>query len=385
MTRTLRRLLAALDESDIVLLAAVFMLCLVGTRAVFGAGSFRPEAVSGAFGQSHYLVKQLLRLGLGIVVLVALAHLDYRLLGRRPIAWGLLAAGLLFVALPILLTHGQFRRWFGFFGLFPVQPLELAKIAVVIFLAERLAKLQSVGGDDPRTTLPALLVGPLLLIVILVLQPNYSNALVIGGVSVVILFAADVRLRWLAIPMCFLAASAALGIAVISKLNYRISSWVRGILESDYAYQVDQSLIGLGAGGWHGLGLGNSHNKFAFLPESHTDFVFSVLGEELGCVGTLAVVGLFLVLAWRGVDIAKRAADPFGSLLATGLTALIFAYAALNMAMVVGIFPVMGVPLPFVSYGGSALVTNLAAVGILLSVDRRGRAHERWLRRWRRT
>ena len=102
-------------------------------------------------------------------------------------------------------------------------------------------------------------------------------------------------------------------------------------------------------------------------------------------IGTLAVVGLFLVLAWRGVDIAKRAADPFGSLLATGLTVLIFAYAALNMAMVVGIFPVMGVPLPFVSYGGSALVTNLAAVGILLSVDRRGRAHERWLRRWRRT
>jgi cell division protein FtsW len=148
---------------------------------------------------------------------------------------------------------------------------------------------------------------------------------------------------------------------------------------------VHQSLVGLGAGGWCGLGVGNGHNKFAFLPESHTDFVFAVLGEEMGLVGTLAAVVLFLVFAWRGVRIAERAADPFGRLLALGLTVLIFTYAAANMAMTVGLFPVIGVPLPFVSYGGSALVTNLAAVGLLLSIERYGRAHSEWRRRWQRT
>lgn len=384
MTKLLRRLLAALDESDIVLLAVVFMLCLIGTLTVFAAGSFRPEAVGGAFGQSHYLIKQLSRLALGVVALVALAHLDYRLLRRPAVAWTLLAAGVLLVAIPILLGKGEFRRWFGFFGLFPVQPLELAKIAVVIFLAERFAKQPPLGRDEARPTLRALIVGPVALMAALVMQPNYSNALIIGGVTIVMLFAAGLRLRWLVVPLGLLTAAGAFGALVVSKLNSRLSSWWHGLLQSDYAYQVDQSLIGLGAGGWRGLGLGNSHNKFAFLPESHTDFVFSVLGEELGCVGTLSVVVLFVLFAWRGVDIARRAADPFGRLLASGLTALIFIYAGLNMAMVVGIIPVMGVPLPFVSYGGSALVTNLAAVGILLSVDRRGRAHERWLQRWRR-
>ncbi len=385
MTRNLRRLLTTFEESDFLLLVAVGCLCLFGTLVVFGAGSFRPEAATRAFGPSHFLVKHLLRLGLGLGALVVLAHVDYRIFRHRILNWSLLAGGLIAVTLPILLGGEHINRWVGFLGLFPVQPLEVAKIAVVLFLAERFARLPG----DPRAALRplswALLLGPLALMVILALQPNFGNVLVIALTTLVLLFMAEVPLRWLGGVLGVFLAAAVGGFFVISKLNTRITAWIQGLLENDYAYQVDQSLIGLGAGGWRGLGLGNSHNKFSFLPESHTDFVFSILGEELGLLGTWAVIGLFIAVAWRGLSIAQRAADPFGRLVAYGLTSLIFIYAVANVAMVIGLFPVMGVPLPFVSYGGSALVTNLAALGILLNIDRGGRTYWNWRRRWRRS
>ena len=129
----------------------------------------------------------------------------------------------------------------------------------------------------------------------------------------------------------------------------------------------------MGAGGWHGLGPGNSHNKFAFLPENHTDFAFSFLGEELGLIGTLVVVSALMVRMWRTLVIAERAPTRFGGLLVLGLGGMLFIYGAVNIAMVSGVIPVLGVPLPFISYGGSALVTNLMAVGLILNVDRKSR------------
>jgi cell division protein FtsW len=266
-----------------------------------------------------------------------------------------------------------------------VQPLELAKLAVVFYVAARLARPATGASLRPRELTLLLTLGPGALIAALVLQPNYGNALVIGVTTLVLLFVAGISWRLLAGGVSLLGVAVVVGYLAVSKLQYRIGAWLQGLLEGDPIYQVHQSLVGLGAGGWFGLGIGNSHNKFAFLPESHTDFVFAVLGEELGLFGTLLAVGLFVTFAWRGVRIAERAAEPFGRLLALGLTALIFTYAAANMAMTLGLFPVMGVPLPFVSYGGSALVTNLAAVGILLSIERHGRAHSEWRRRWRRT
>jgi cell division protein FtsW (lipid II flippase) len=265
-----------------------------------------------------------------------------------------------------------------------VQPLELAKIAVVVYLAANLARHAAGPPPSRSAMLRVLVLGPGAMILLLVLQPNYGNALVIGVTTLALLCGAGLPWRLLAGGVGVVGGATVAGYFVVSKLNTRIDAWLRGVLQEDYVYQVKQSLIGLGAGGWHGSGLGNSHNKFAFLPESHTDFVFSILGEELGLAGTLAAVTLFVVFAWRGVGIAERAADPFGRLAALGITVLIFTYAAANMAMTIGVFPVMGVPLPFVSYGGSALVTNLAAVGILLSIDRRGRAHRDWRRRWQR-
>jgi cell division protein FtsW len=151
-----------------------------------------------------------------------------------------------------------------------------------------------------------------------------------------------------------------------------VDMWWRCLVHGEAVYQVEQSLIGIGAGGLHGVGFGNGHQRF-FLPDQHTDFIFAVLGEETGLLGVLLVLALFLVFAWRGFRIAKRCGDNFGYLLASGLTILIIIYAGVNIGMVSGVLPVMGLPLPFISYGGSALITNMAMVGILLNIDKQGR------------
>jgi len=197
------------------------------------------------------------------------------------------------------------------------------------------------------------------------------------------LLLAGLAWRWLLLTVPAGAVTLGLGYLVVSKLALRIDQWRLGWQgqgvggEPPFGYQVYQSLLGMGAGGWHGLGPGRSHNKFSFLPENHTDFAISFLGEELGLIGTLIVVAALLIVVWRSMVIADRAPTRFGQLLAAGLGGMIFIYGAANIAMVTGVIPVMGVPLPFVSYGGSALVTNLAAVGLILNVDRQGRGRRR--------
>jgi len=221
------------------------------------------------------------------------------------------------------------------------------------------------------------------LLVLLILQPNFGNVVVMSLVTVVMLLLAGMAWRWLALVLPAGLAAATGGYFLVAKLHARVDQWLGGWQgvsvngEPPFGYQVHQSLMGMGAGGWHGLGPGGSHNKFAFLPENHTDFAVSFLGEELGLVGTLIVVVALVLMAWRTMIIARRATNPFGRLLAAGLGAMIFIYGAANIAMVTGVIPVMGVPLPFISYGGSALVTNLAAVGLILNVDRQSRLRRR--------
>jgi cell division protein FtsW len=201
-------------------------------------------------------------------------------------------------------------------------------------------------------------------------------------VTVIVLMLAGLGWRWFAAAAPAVGAAGVLGYLEFGKLQTRVDSWWLGWQgrglgdEPAFGYQVHQSLLGMGAGGWHGLGPGNSHNKFAFLPENHTDFAISFLGEELGLLGTAVVVAALLILAWRALIIAERAPGRFGRLLVVGLGGMLFVYGAANIAMVTGVIPVMGVPLPYVSYGGSALVTNLAAVGLILNVDRQGRRRQ---------
>jgi len=377
-----------LDDGDPWLLASVGALCLLGTLAVFGAGSFRPEAQAGSLGQFYYLVKHVIRLSIGLVALCALGRVDLNLARRPPVAWSALAVALVLTAVPVVGKQAGIERWISVFGLFPVQPLEVAKLAVIWFLAVRLsapAVTRPLAGLNLARTLAA---GPLALIVILILQPNFGNVVVVALTTLLVLFVAGLGWRWL-LPLVPASGVAAwLGFLAVSKLQTRILAWWQGWRglgvgeEPPFGYQVHQSLIGLGAGGWHGLGPGNSHNKFAFLPEQHTDFAFSYLGEELGLVGTVIVTVALSIFVWRALAIAQRAPDTFGRLLAAGLGGMIFVYGFANIAMVTGVIPVMGVPLPFVSYGGSALVSNLAAVGLLLNVDRQARSYQRWRRNW---
>ena len=197
--------------------------------------------------------------------------------------------------------------------------------------------------------------------------------------------------------VCFVAALASkevaaalpfvVGLAYLAsdKVESRIDNLWTGYTTGDFGYHVNQSLIGLGAQGPLGGGIGQSHQKYSFLPEAHTDFAFSLLGEEWGLFGTLLVVSMLILFAWRGFGIAARAADPFGRMVATGLPTGLAIDGVANIAMVTAIFPVVGVPLPFVSYGGTAMIVALASVGILLNIERGSRSYQVWKRRWDRS
>ncbi len=372
LQRTLRRLRPA--GQDGWFLAAVATLCLLGTLAVYGAGSFRPEAQ----GQYHYLQRHVERLLIGGVAALLLAHVDHVRLRRPWLVWAGLAAGLGLTAWPVAMRSLHIDRWIEIPGLGQFQPLELAKLALVFFLAHRLAAPPLERPLGARPLLTTLAAGPLALMVILVLQPNFGNVVIMALVTMLMLLVAGLSWRWLLPVIPAAAAAGALGFFASTKLHDRILQWWHGWRgvgldgEPPFGYQVHQSLLGMGAGGWHGLGPGGSHNKFAFLPENHTDFAVSFLGEELGLIGSLLVVAALVVLFWRTLVIAQNAPTRFGRLLAVGLGGMLFIYGAANIAMVTGVIPVMGVPLPFVSYGGSALVTNLAAVGMILNIDRQG-------------
>ncbi|MBC8422996.1 FtsW/RodA/SpoVE family cell cycle protein [bacterium] len=372
MNRRVRDVLSWLEQFDGWLLLSVLLLAVLGLVMVYNAGSFRVAA------STYYLVHHLARLVIGFALMVFLAGRDYRVLKRRIVVVPLVILALVMMSMTILLrdtplvvTRAGASRWLALPYL-PVQPVELLKVAMVLFLAHRCAGGFARVARDQRRLLVTLGV-PVVGIVLLVLQPNYGNAAVILLISMLVLFMAGLSSRLLT----GLSASAALvivpGYFLSTKIHNRIDAWWDTLRGGDAEYQVAQSLIGLGAGGWHGAGFGGSHQRFSFLPDPHTDFIFSVMGEELGLIGCLLLLILFVLFAWRGYNIARSAGDDFGSLTAAGLTTMIVIYAVINIGMATALLPVMGLPLPFISYGGSAMITNLAAVGILLSIDRQGR------------
>lgn len=367
------------DDLDLGFVGAVLVLVLLGTIAVFGAGSFQ----AGAGNMHFYLLRHLERLAVGVLLAAGLAMFDHVRLRRAWIVYGALAGSMALMSLPVAMKGVGIDRWVEIPGLGQFQPIEIAKLALVLFLAYRLSASHFDRPLSGRNLAITLALGPALLIILLVLQPNFGNVVVMSLVTLLILFVAglDARLVLACGPIGL--GALAVGYHVVGKLNFRIGQWWAGwngvgpAGEPPFGYQVHQSLLGMGAGGWRGLGPGNSHNKFAFLPENHTDFAFSFLGEELGLIGTLLVVSALVVMLWRGMVIARRATTPFGRLLVAGLVGMLFIYGAANIAMVSAVIPVMGIPLPFVSYGGSALVTNLAAVGLVLNVDRQRRGRRR--------
>jgi cell division protein FtsW len=328
------------------------------------------------YGQERYgdalrfFWRHVLAAGIGGVCLFMAARVPlgvYRRLAVPGLVLGL--AGLVVVLTPLGTAHAGARRWLLLGGL-SIQPSELAKLAIVVHLAWFLSRRRDRLSDVRATVAPPLaVVGTAALL--LLLQPDFGTTVLMGGVCVAMLFVAGVPLRVLAALHAVALPLAAVVAASAEYRKVRLVSFLDPWRDpQDSGFQLVQSLIGFGSGGFGGLGLGESRQKMFYLPAAHTDFVFSVIGEELGLVGAAAVVVLFVVIGWRGARIAARHPDPFARLLAVGLTTLLALQAAVNMAVVLGLLPTKGLPLPFVSYGGSAMVMSLTAVGVLHGLSR---------------
>ncbi len=363
---------------DLPLLVSSLLLLCVGSVMVYSASS--AVAAEMFSGDSGFFVKRyLVRLVLGIVILVLFASLNYQKLQKwSPI---LLVIGMGFLALVFVpgigVTIRGATRTVNLLSM-TIQPAEGVKIALVIFLAYWLARRQDVMDRFFTGFLPVLAVIATTCLLI-GLQPDYGTSIVLAATAFAVLYVGRARLLHLA---------SAVGI-MIPGLFYKLysSAHSRGRLmtyferffgnPADQAqnlqgadYQLQQALIGLGTGGMFGNGLGQSRQKFLFLPDPHTDFVFAVIGEELGFLGSVAVLGLFVVFAWRGVRIARMAPDAFGFFLASGLTMLITLHVLVNIGVVTGLLPTTGLPLPFLSYGGSWLLICMMSIGILLNISR---------------
>jgi cell division protein FtsW len=367
------RAVRSLRRSVTMLTLSTFALTVVGVVMVLSASSVSSFA---QYGSSFLFFKrQLIYAVIGAVVAVAASRLDYRAWRR---AWPALTA--VTAVLLILVLHpstgqivGGSARWISF-GRVTLQPSELAKFTVVTAGAALLAANYRHLKDPVRLALPLMaVVGPLALLIML--QPDLGTTMVVVAIVLVLLFVVGVRLRLL-VSTCMVGLIAGMGL--ILSAGYRRTRFLSFLHPwadpRNSGYQIVQSLIALGSGHWVGVGLGASRQKWMFVPNAHTDFIFSILGEETGLIGELIVIALFGAFIYAGIRIAIRAPDTFGRLLAAGIVGWLSFQAIVNMGAVTGLLPITGIPLPFMSYGGSSLIVSLVAVGVLHAIGRAGLA-----------
>jgi cell division protein FtsW len=326
----------------------------------------------------RYLMMQLVWCAFGFTFCVAATTLDYQWL--KKFAWPIFLLAVLLLVLVLVPHIGRkingARRWFDIHGV-RFQPSELAKVALIILLAWYGDRFQRQLRDWRRGILfPGALVA--LVLGLVFVEPDRGTTILLAAVSSALLLIAGVRWKHLLVP----AAAGVAGLAVSlwhdpMRLRRIVSWWDLEQHKEGVGYQAYQAMIALGSGGWTGLGLGNGRQKLGFVPEHYTDMIFSIIGEELGLIATLLVLLAFLVIAICGVYIALRAREPFGSLLAAGVTFLITLQAAINIGVVTSALPNKGLPLPFISYGGSNLLAMLTCVGLLFSVARQAPAREK--------
>jgi cell division protein FtsW len=354
------------------LFALVVVLNLIGLLMVLSASAV--DALY-EYGSSWYqFQRQFVWLVLGAAVLVVVMRVDYH--RWRPfVGWFLLAAlvllGLVLVPGLGLEVNGA-SRWLGV-GQFRIQPSEIAKLAVLLFAADLLARRVD-KVHDWRVTLRPVVVVFAVVAALIMAQPNLGTTLILATIVLTVLFVAGVRLGPLAVVATGGVVLASLA-AFAAPYRYRRLMAFRDPWSDplNTGYQTIQSQVGIANGGLLGVGLGEGRAKWGFLPYPHTDFIFAIIGEEFGLLGSLLVVALFVGVGVLGVRTALRAPDPFGMLIAAGVTTWILVQAFVNVGAVVGVLPITGVPLPFVSFGGSSLLVTMAATGLLLNVARQVR------------
>jgi cell division protein FtsW len=351
------------------LLAIITSLNLLGLVMVLSASSV---VALDDYGSSWYVVmRQAMWLGLGTVACVIVLRVDYH--RWRRLAVPAMAGTIVLLALVLVpgvgITVNGASRWLGY-GPLSLQPSELAKLTVLLFVADLLAR-RAAWMEDVRLTLVPVTAVFGTIALLLMLQPNLGTTLVLGAIVLSLLYVAGTPF----VPLTGLAAAGAvLATALALWAPYRRAR-VLAFLDpwADYqntGYQNIQSLVGVASGGITGVGLGESRAKWGFLPYAHTDFIFAIIGEELGLIGALVVVSLFVGLCLLGARAALLAPDRFGMLLAAGVTVWFGVQAFVNIGAVIGILPITGVPLPFVSYGGSSLLFSMVGAGLLLNVAR---------------
>jgi cell division protein FtsW len=369
---------SAVGPMDPLLFGVTVALVMFGVVMVYSASSVREVRALRFGGSGHaFLIKQTIYAVLGLGITWLLSRVDYRRL-RGVAKLGLLGSFALLLLVVVGLGHtaGGAARWIRL-GFFNIQPAEVAKVGLILWLADSLSKKGERVREFAVGFVPHALVAALL-VALCMLQPDFGSSVVLMLLTFVLMFTAGVRSLYM-----FGASGLALGFAYValSFTDYRVAR-MKAFLDplahrQTGGYQIVESWVSFSEGGLWGVGLGDSRQKMLFLPEAHTDFIAAIVAEELGFIGFTVLVCAFALLVVRGLYAAFRAPDRFGTYLGVGYTMFIGIQAATNLAVVLGLLPTKGLTLPFLSFGGSSLLVNCAALGILLSVSRPGREPER--------
>jgi cell division protein FtsW len=319
-----------------------------------------------------FVTKQVMWVAVGVALLSLVMRVDYRTYRNERLIWTLLAvAAVLLVAVLFSRPVNGTRRWFALAG-FGIQPSELAKLAVVLFTALILERRMHRINDITYSLLPIALVAGAVTGLIL-LEPDFGTAVALLAIVSVMLFAAGLAYKYFAVAALLMVPAL---YAVLMSASYRkdrlLAFWDPWADPQGNGFQIIQSLIAVGTGGVFGKGLMEGRQKLFFLPEPHTDFIYAVIAEETGLVGSLVILTCFGLIAWRGLRASSRAPDSFGALLALGITMMLVLQAFVNISVVLGLLPTKGIPLPLVSAGGSSLLINLLGVGVLLNISQHG-------------
>jgi cell division protein FtsW len=353
---------------DIILLLVTLILVTVGTAMIYSSSSI--IALEKFKDGQYFLKKQLFFVFVGMAVMIFMTRTPYTQLKK----WAYPGMLLSFVLLSCLLVphlgmkRGGATRWLNLWG-FSFQVTELVKISVVIFLAHLLTRKAHQLKDFSKGVLVPLVVTSIAILLIL-LEPDFGTAVIIAAILLLMLFIAGAQIKHLSF---LVAAFIPVGVALILYKGYRLTR-LTAFLDpwkdaNNTGFQIIQSLLSFGSGGTFGVGIGDGMQKLFYLPEPHTDFILSIIAEESGFVGVAIVIAMFAIFAFRGFMIALKAPDLFGTLLAAGLTMVIVMEAFVNIAGVMGLIPLKGLVLPFLSYGGTAFIMTMTAVGILLNIS----------------
>lgn len=356
-------------QNRIYLAATFFCLICIGVVMIYSSSCV--YAMQELKDSAYFLKRHLVFLGIGFILTLAAMAIDYRILQRY--AKPLLIFSILLLILVLIPGIGKrssgAQRWFKF-GMLSFQPSELVKLAVIIYTADFLARKQKLITDFKQGFVPLMLMMGLVCALV-VKQPDLGTTVEIAIVVLGMMFVAGARMAHLGL---IALAAVPVVIYLVTSASYRMAR-IMAFLDpwqdaQGIGFQLTQSQIALGSGGWWGVGLGHSQQKLFYLPAAHTDFIYSIIGEEFGLRGTLFIIFLFGFLLWQGTRIAIRTTDSFGYYMCVGILIMFGLQSVVNIGVSMGALPTKGLPLPFISYGGSALIFHMAAVGLLLNISR---------------